>query len=222
MLCLEWWCFEVLALFAGWLSPEQLAANVVLLNFIGLLFNFSLGMSFAVCSLVGNSMGELKPVTAKRYYFMSVLGCFILSTVIIVFILTFKSYIPIIYTQQPEVIILVEETLPIFTVMLFFDYLQGVTSGTIRAIGYQDIGTVICLVGYWIISIPISYVLAFPVDLELLGIWLGVPSGTLISSICFSAILLRSDWKSLANQITNRIQEDKAVTAQPWETLSQK
>lgn len=48
MLCLEWWCFEILALYAGLLSINELAANVVLFNMIAFLFQNALGTSFAV------------------------------------------------------------------------------------------------------------------------------------------------------------------------------
>ena len=73
MICLEWWCFEILALYAGMLSVNELAANVVLFNLIGFLFQIPLGMSFAMSNLVGNSMGEGKPGKARRY-FVSSLG----------------------------------------------------------------------------------------------------------------------------------------------------
>lgn len=36
MLCSEWWCFEVVALLAGLLGDEYLAAQTIILNTTGL------------------------------------------------------------------------------------------------------------------------------------------------------------------------------------------
>ena len=63
----EWWSFEILALLSGWISPVDLAANSVILNVSLLLFNISYGISCSSTNLVGNSLGERKPVTAKIY-----------------------------------------------------------------------------------------------------------------------------------------------------------
>lgn len=72
MMCLEWWSFEALTVFAGWLRVEQLAANVIFVSLINFLFNFALGISYAVANLVGNSLGQRKPKKAKRYFNASV------------------------------------------------------------------------------------------------------------------------------------------------------
>lgn len=73
MLCLEWWVFEGVSIEAGWLSTEELGAYIVLFNLITLLFQVPLGLSFALNSFVGNSMGDNKPKTAKRYFQISIL-----------------------------------------------------------------------------------------------------------------------------------------------------
>ena len=58
MLCFEWWCFEVLAIFAGMLSTEELAAQIAIINIIGLMYMIPLGVQFAASSLVGIEIGR--------------------------------------------------------------------------------------------------------------------------------------------------------------------
>ena len=57
MQCFEWWCFEVLAIFAGMLSNAELGAQVAIINIIGLLYMVPLGVQFAASALVGISIG---------------------------------------------------------------------------------------------------------------------------------------------------------------------
>lgn len=86
MLCLEWWFYEILALYAGMLSVNELAANVVLFNMVMFLFQVPLGISCAVSNLVGNSMGDMKPRRAKRYFIAS-LGLTIVVTIVLISLL---------------------------------------------------------------------------------------------------------------------------------------
>jgi multidrug resistance protein, MATE family len=44
MQCAEWWAFEVLAIFAGMIGKHQLAAQVAIINIIGLLYMVPLGI----------------------------------------------------------------------------------------------------------------------------------------------------------------------------------
>ena len=57
MQCAEWWAFEFLAIFAGLLGTHQLAANVAVINIVGLLFMIPLGTQFAAAALVGEQFG---------------------------------------------------------------------------------------------------------------------------------------------------------------------
>lgn len=65
----------------------------------------------------------------------------------------------------------------LFTLMLFFDFIQGVESGTLRAAGFQTSGFIISLIGYWLCMVPAAYLLAFQFNLGFIGIWLGAPLG---------------------------------------------
>ena len=57
MQCAEWWAFELLAIFAGILGTHQLAAQVAVINIIGLIFMIPLGIQFAAAALVGKEFG---------------------------------------------------------------------------------------------------------------------------------------------------------------------
>lgn len=57
MLCFEWWAFEFLAIFSGYISVAALAAEVVIINLVAFIFMMPLGISFAASSLVGYYVG---------------------------------------------------------------------------------------------------------------------------------------------------------------------
>ena len=137
IVCLEWWSFEILSLFAGLLSVEELAANIVLLNLLIFLFQVPEGIGFVISNLVGNSLGEMKPKKAKKYAIAS-LGITLISTaLLIVTLLQMREYVSIIFTEDQKVVDLISSIIPAFTVWVFFDYTQCVECGILRAMGYQ-------------------------------------------------------------------------------------
>ena len=57
MLCFEWWAFELLAIFSGYMSIAALAGEVIIINLVSFIFMIPLGISCAASSLTGNYIG---------------------------------------------------------------------------------------------------------------------------------------------------------------------
>jgi len=89
------------------------------------------------------------------------------------------------------------------------DFMQGITSGIIRGMGYQNYGTPTCIFGYWVIALPISYILGFYYDLGMLGIWLGMPMGVLVIAIIFLCIIYTTDFDKLSKEVIQRVIKEK-------------
>ena len=84
MLCFEWWAFELLAIFSGYLGVVQLAAEVVVINMITFIFMMPLGVSYAASCLVGNYIGERRISLAKRFANYTILFDVILTIIILI------------------------------------------------------------------------------------------------------------------------------------------
>ena len=57
MLCFEWWVFELLAIFSGLMSVEALAAEVIVVNIVTLVFMVPLGTAYAASAFTGYFLG---------------------------------------------------------------------------------------------------------------------------------------------------------------------
>jgi len=71
MVCLEWWCFEALALLSGYISIDSTAAMIIVLNTNYIFFMFSSGLSVATSAHVGRAIGCQDVALAKRYAILS-------------------------------------------------------------------------------------------------------------------------------------------------------
>jgi MATE family multidrug resistance protein len=57
MLCLEWWAYEIMTVFAAYISLKATAAQVILINLASLFFMPVLGLQISASVLVGQRIG---------------------------------------------------------------------------------------------------------------------------------------------------------------------
>lgn len=98
MLCFEWWCFELLAIFSGLISVEALAAEVVIVNIVTFIFMIPLGTSYSASAFTGIFLGEMKIDQAKKYSRLTIVYNIILTVIVLVILGTFKDQIANLFT----------------------------------------------------------------------------------------------------------------------------
>jgi MATE family multidrug resistance protein len=99
-----------------------------------------------------------------------------------------------IFTADPIILDAISTVLPMATLMQFFDGVQTVLSGSMRACALQTHAAVGNLFGYYAVCLPLAYYFAFYSDWGLTAVWLGLFCGVLTTSFIFCAILSRVDW----------------------------
>ena len=88
--------------------------------------------------------------------------------------------------------------------------MQGIAatlSGTMRGIGRQKIGLMNAVIGIYLFGIPVSYMAAFYLNLEVNGLWLGCGIGvTIVISLHIMYLVSMADWR-----ITDRTLRQRAL-----------
>jgi MATE family multidrug resistance protein len=104
MLCFEWWAFELLAIFSGYMGIAPLAAEVIIINLVGFVFMLPLGVATAASALTGNYIGSRKIGLAKKFANMSLLFGTLQIIAVIALIVLFKDSICSFFTRDEEVV----------------------------------------------------------------------------------------------------------------------
>ncbi len=194
----EWLGFEILSLLASFLGNIELASNVCLYNFLALLFNIPMGISFATTTLVGNSIGSGDSALAKDYTKAALKTGFGIMSIISILLYIFRTDIPKLYTFDEDIIMNVSHLIAIYSCFCLIDTAQHILLGVIKGIGEQTKASIICLIVLYPINIPLAYYLAFICGFGLSGLWYSQFISILILAVSYGIIIAKSDWERLA------------------------
>jgi MATE family multidrug resistance protein len=134
-MCIEWWAFEFIVIFAGILGVKELAAQVAIMNVNGFVFMFPLGVQFAASGLVGNQLGKGNQIQAKRFAAMCVGVMLAFTTSLSVMLNVFSEEIASVFTKDEDTIEIIVDCLPILSIFVLLDAVHGVQAGNVRALG---------------------------------------------------------------------------------------
>ena len=195
MLCFEWWAFELLAIFTGYISVNDLAAEVMIINLITFIFMLPLGISYSASALTGNFLGEGKIDLSKKFAQMAVIFDIILTSIIVIVLGTCQEGVSRLFTNEPDVIRIFKNTIWVLLIYIWFDTIHGVQSGIIRGLGRQSYGSLYTLFCYYILGMPIALVLCFVAKMGIAGLWLGFSIACVILDIGFAMIISCPNWE---------------------------
>ena len=86
-------------------------------------------------------------------------------------------------SKEIEIVMFTSNLLIYAALFQFSDGLQVVFQGLLQGIGDVKIPSIIAVASYWIVGIPLGYLLAFHTSIGYSGIWIGLSVGLTISAI---------------------------------------
>ncbi|KAF5837931.1 mate-domain-containing protein [Dunaliella salina] len=195
MICLNWWCYEVMIIIAGLQrdAETQLGAMGVLFSTHALAFMVASGFGVAVATRVSNELGAKRPEAGRRAMLVASACSLATATGVGILLTAFRNGWAHLYSQEPLVANMVIESMPLLSLSLLFDALNVVLSGVLRGCGYQMIGFVANLSTFWAFGVPAASYMALPwgANMGVYGIWIALLSVSALQAavlclICFA------------------------------------
>ncbi len=174
--------FSGAVIMAGWLGSEEQAAHQIAISLAAMTYMMASGVSAAAGIRSGNNLGagnwaDLRKSAIASYHMVLVM----MGISALIFVLGAKL-LPTLYINDPAVIAMASGLLLIAAFFQLFDGTQVVGLGVLRGLGDVKIPTVITMIAYWVLGLPIGYLLGFPLKLGIQGIWWGLSLGLLVAS----------------------------------------
>ena len=185
---LEVGAWNLATLTAGWLTPVALATHQIALNYAAVTYMVPLGISAAAAVSVGHAVGAGDPERARRAGWLALaLGTGFMLLAAVVFLLAPRPLIEL-YTHNAQVLAVGTGLLGLVAAFQIFDGIQTVSTGALRGLGETRIPMLANLVGYWVLGLPLGFILCFVFHWGIFGMWIGL---TLALIVIASALLLR-------------------------------
>jgi MATE family multidrug resistance protein len=175
--------FSAAAIIIGTMGALQLAGHQIALSMASMTYMMASGLSAAAAIKSGNYFGAKDHQTLRLSANASYHIVLVFMTVTAL-IFTFGNHLlPWIYTSDSNVIPIAAQLLILAAVFQLFDGAQVVGLGILRGMGDVNIPTVITFLAYWIVGLPVAYVLGINLNLGIYGVWYGLVLGLTVSAI---------------------------------------
>ncbi len=182
---LETFTFAASFVIIGWISKEALAAHQVANQIADMTFMIALGIGAATTIRVSHQLGAGNLKAVRMASNASIHLVLVMNTIGAALMISLRNYIPMLFTEDTEVIAIASQLIVIAGLFQYADGLQAVGAAMLRGITDVKVPMVIAFVSYIIVGLSVGLLCAFPLKMGAAGIWIGFICGLALAAICF-------------------------------------
>jgi MATE family multidrug resistance protein len=179
----EMGAFGFSAIMIGWLGAKELAAHQIAINISAVTYMMASGIAAAATIRVGNHLGRKDPrgVRLSGYSSFLMVMAFMATTGLLMVL--GNRFIPHLYVDDREVIRMASGLLVIAALFQLSDGVQVVGLGALRGLEDVKAPSLISLLAYWLLALPVGYFLGFVAGFGVNGVWFGLLLGLSMAAV---------------------------------------
>lgn len=183
--------FAVVTLLMSQFDTATIAAHQAALSFSSLVYMIPLSITLALTIAVGFEAGAKRFKDAKQYSYLGIGTGLIVAVFGAAFLFVFNEQVAGLYTEDPAVLRLTQQFLLYAAFFQLSDAVAAPIQGSLR--GYKDVTMtfIMALVSYWMVGLPLGYMLANFSSYGAFGYWIGLIAGLATGAVVLSARLAR-------------------------------
>lgn len=158
--------FTYIPLVIAHLGKIQVASHQIALNVSSMMFMIPLGMSQAITVRTGYHLGRGSPQMAQMVSRTGIAIAFLFGIASMSLIMLNSNSIPKLYTDNEEVLLLASSLLILAAIFQLSDTVQVTAAGALRGYQLTTIPMILTLVSFWVIAIPVGYILGLESDVR--------------------------------------------------------
>ncbi len=175
--------FVICGLMAGSFGKEQIDSHGISMGLAAFTYMFASGISSAVTIRVGIYKSQNDWQNIKEAGLSSIKLVLLVMSFFGIMFLLFRNVLPLGFSNNLEIIELSSKLLIVAAMFQLFDGVQVTVIGILRGLEDSNIPTIITLVGYWLIALPLAYFLAFKMEWEVVGVWIALATSLTLVAV---------------------------------------
>ncbi|KAL5998470.1 hypothetical protein ACLOJK_009411 [Asimina triloba] len=148
-----------------------------------------------------------RPRAAKFSRLVLVATSALIGLVFFVLVLALRNVYAIPFTSSPVVIDVVSNLVIFMTITLLLNSVQPVLTGVAVGAGWQGLVAYVNIGCYYIVGVPLGFLLGLKLDLDVKGIWSGMIAGVALQTLILAGITFGTNWNKEAMTAESRIRK---------------
>ncbi|KAL6277282.1 hypothetical protein ACE6H2_020883 [Prunus campanulata] len=205
MLCLENWYYRILILMTGNLQNAEIAVDAlsICMTINGWEMMIPLAFFAGTGVRVANELGAGNGKRAKFATKVAVVTSIIIGLFFWLLIMMFHKEVGYIFTNSEAVLTEVSSLSLLLAFTILLNSVQPVLSGVAVGSGWQSYVAYINLGCYYLIGVPLGFLMGWVFHQGVMGIWAGmIFGGTAVQTLILAIITIRCDWEKEAEKAT--------------------
>jgi MATE family multidrug resistance protein len=189
--------FAAVTLFMSQFNTITIAAHQAAMNFASFIYMVPMSVSMALTILVGFEAGAKRFKDARQYSYLGISIALVMAALFAVGLLLFNEQVAGLYTTDEAVLRLTQHFLMYSILFLLSDAVAAPIQGILR--GYKEVTVtfVVALISYWVIGLPLGYLMANYTSFAAFGYWIGLITGLAAGAVFLFGRLLALQRKKI-------------------------
>lgn len=182
--------FSIVTLLMSQYGTAIIAAHQAATSFATFIYIVPLSVGLCATILVGFEVGAQRYRAARQYAFICSGFSLFAALLIGVYCFTHAYDIARVFTKDDDIATTIISFIAYAVFFIITDAIGTPAQGILR--GYKDVKSIsfIAVVSYWVVSLPVGFLLAQYTDMKPYGYWLGLIIGLLVAGITYNIRLV--------------------------------
>ncbi len=188
--------FAVSGIIIGTIGAVAQAAHQIALSCASFTFMVSMGLAQAGSIRVSNAFGRSDWPKIAVIGKSTLVVALLYGSFCAIAFAVFRHQLPMFFNDNGEVLQMAGLLLLFAAVFQISDSTQAIGAGLLRGIKDVKFPTILIAIAYWVIGLPLGYVLGFTFNMGASGIWLGLITGLTLASVFLISRFLKMSKKN--------------------------
>ena len=191
--------FTAASIMVGWFGAIELAAHVVVLQIASVTFMVHLGLSGVATIRAGRAVGEKDEDRLRKGGVVALSMSFVFSVLTVILFVFWPDPLVDLFLAEDEpareaVIDIARALMVLAALFQLTDGMQAIGIGLLRGVQDTRVPMILAGTGYWLIGVPISYVLSQHMGYGPSGVWMGLVVGLSVVAVMLNIRFWNRKW----------------------------